>query len=60
MVIWDGSKGIRSLTWMIGKTVTKLVWIFSKLDFFSKLEPVLLLSLYLKLTNIQKEKKKNS
>ena len=39
-MIGNGSEGIRSLTSMIGKTVIKLVWIFPKLDFFSKLKPV--------------------
>ena len=39
-MIGNGSEGIRSLTSMIGKTVIKLVWIFPKLDFFSKFKPV--------------------
>ena len=40
-MIENGSEGIRSLTSMIGKTVIKLVWIFLKLDLFSKLKPVI-------------------
>ena len=39
-MVGDGSEGIRSLIFMIGKTVIKLVWIFPELDFFSKLKPV--------------------
>ena len=39
-MIGDGSKGIKSLTSMIGKTVIKRVWIFPELDLFSKLELV--------------------
>ena len=39
-MIGDGSEGIKSITSMIGKTVIKLVWIFPKLGFFSKLKPV--------------------
>ena len=34
IMIGNRSEGIRTLTSMIGKTVVKLVWIFSGLDFF--------------------------
>ena len=40
IMIGDGSEGIKSSTSMIGKTVIKRVWIFPKLEFFSKLKPV--------------------
>ena len=38
-MIGDASEGIRSLTSMIGKRVIKPVWIFSEIDYFSKLKP---------------------
>ena len=40
IMIGDGSEGIKSLISMTGKTVTKLVWNYPELDFFSKLKPV--------------------
>ena len=50
-MIRDGSEGIKSLTSMIGKTVIKLIWMFPKLDFFSKLNlvsPYLLTDFHMK------------
>ena len=50
-IIRDGSEGIKSLTSMIGKTVIKLIWMFPKLDFFSKLNlvsPYLLTDFHMK------------
>ena len=38
-MVGDASEGIRSLTSMIGKRVIKPVWIFSEIDYFSKLKP---------------------
>ena len=37
-MIEDESEGIKSATWMIGKTLIKLVWIFTRLNFFNKLK----------------------
>ena len=39
-MIGYGTQEIKSLTSMIGKTITKLVWTFNTLDFFSKLKPI--------------------